>query len=136
MKALIAEYDFISRKLLEKILSQYGKCDCVDSGKKAYEKFKNSLSNNSCYDLLIVDAMLPIIDSLDLLNNIRSLENEKYGIYGTGAECHRPSKIMLTTLSGEKNELIDELENRFDILIEKPIEKEKVISEIKRIGLI
>ncbi|MBA4418955.1 MAG: response regulator, partial [Syntrophus sp. (in: bacteria)] len=40
MKVLIAEDDFTSRRLLQKLISSYGVCDVAVDGKEAIESFE------------------------------------------------------------------------------------------------
>lgn len=51
MYALIVEDDFVSRKILQKILSLFGECDIVTNSPEAIKGFKLAWKQSRPYDL-------------------------------------------------------------------------------------
>ena len=94
MKILVAEDDFVSRKYLFKLLSQYGDCDMTVDGIETVEAFVIAHDAGEPYDLLCLDIMMPKIDGLKALQTIRDFE-EKKGI----GELERCKVIITSALS-------------------------------------
>jgi two-component system, OmpR family, response regulator len=83
MKILIIEDDKETRDYVMAGLKETG--HTVDSASDGYEGLL--LAKEGCYDLLIVDRMLPQLDGLTLLKTLRSINNAV-------------SVLFLTTMSG------------------------------------
>ncbi len=130
MKILIVEDDFASRKMLQKYLSPYGECDVVVDGQEALDAFALSLNEETPYDLICLDIMLPKIDGQDVLKQIRSIEKEK-GIEGLDGV-----KIIMTTALGDTKNIMDAFKNQCEGYLQKPIERVRLIQEIRKLKLI
>jgi two-component system, chemotaxis family, chemotaxis protein CheY len=59
MRCLIVEDDFVGRKLMQKYLSDYGECDVAVDGEEAVEAFRQAVENETPYDLICLDIMMP-----------------------------------------------------------------------------
>jgi two-component system chemotaxis response regulator CheY len=130
MRILIVEDDMVSRKFLQRFLSQYGECDVVVDGLEALDAFLFSLKYNEPYDLICLDIMMPKVDGVRVLKTIRSLEIQK------GLHPEKRSKVIMTTaLTGS-----DFVQNAFEIGCEafasKPIDTDKLVEVMERIGLL
>mgnify|MGYP003405830975 CR=1 FL=1 len=77
LKILIAEDDLVSRKYLNKVLNKIGECDLVVDGKEAIDAYMLAISENSAYDLICLDIMMPKIDGTKVLKTIRELEDQQ-----------------------------------------------------------
>ena len=73
MRVLIVEDDFVSRKILHNILLDYGECDIAADGKEAVEAFKLALDDNTPYDLICMDIMMPRMNGQEALLQIQLL---------------------------------------------------------------
>lgn len=131
MKILIAEDDEISRKIITKILSRFGACDTVVDGGEAVEAFKLALEDNAPYDLLCLDIMMPDIDGQEALKQIRSIERQM-GIRGS----QEVKVIMLTALDDAHSVVEAYYRGGATAYLVKPIQTEKLLSELKQLGLI
>ena len=131
MRILIVEDDFTSRKLLQKLLSQYGECDIAVNGEEAIEAFKIALEEDSPYSLICMDIMMPVLDGQEALQRIREIERERKLNYDQEVKA-----IMISALSDLQN--VNEAFSKgwADSYITKPIDTNKVVQEIKDIGLI
>ena len=74
LKILIAEDDMVSRKLLWKVLDEYGECDLVVNGLEAIDAHMMSIEDQEFYDLICLDIMMPKVDGAKVLKTIRDLE--------------------------------------------------------------
>ena len=131
MKVLIVEDDFISRKLLQKVLSHFGECDVAVNGNEAVTAFKLSLKGNSEYDLICMDIMMPDMDGQQALKVIRSIEDER----GT-ADVDRVKVIMTTALDDPKNVVESLHQGGASAYLSKPIDRSRLLNEIRSLGLL
>ncbi|MEE4357097.1 MAG: response regulator [Desulfococcaceae bacterium] len=131
MKILIAEDDFISRRILKELLSPYGDCDVVVDGEEAVQAFQMAIEEKKYYDLVCLDIMMPNTDGQEALKQIRETEKNR-GIRGS-AEV---KVIMVTALDDPKTVFQAYYKGGATSYIVKPIERKKVIDEIRALGLI
>ncbi|MBN1647125.1 MAG: response regulator transcription factor [Spirochaetales bacterium] len=130
MRILIVEDDFASRKMLQKYLSPYGECDVVVDGQEALDAFTFALKEEKPYDLVCLDIMLPKIDGQDVLKNIRKIEGER------GIEGLEGVKVIMTTALGDTKNIMDAFKNQCEGYLQKPIERVRLIQEIRKLKLI
>ena len=131
MKVLIVEDDFISRKLLQRVLSHYGECDVAVNGNEAVTAFKLSLKGDSEYDLICMDIMMPDMDGQQALKEIRAIEDER-GI----ADPDRVKVIMTTALDDPKNVVESLHRGGASAYLAKPIDRSRLLEEIRDLGLL
>lgn len=130
MKILIAEDDLVSRKFLFKFLSQYGECDLVVDGLEALDAFLLSIKDNKPYDLICLDIMMPKVDGVKVLKNIRDFEKQK------GIKREEQSKIIMTTALAETQFVQNAFEIGCDAYAAKPIDIDKFVEVLQKLGLL
>lgn len=131
MRVLIAEDDFVARRILKEILSPYGDCDVVVDGEEAVRAFQLALDEQNPYHLVCLDIMMPNLDGQDALKRIRALETER------GIDKKAETKvIMITALSDPKTVFNAFYRGGATAYIVKPIDKTKLLNEIRQFGLI
>jgi two-component system, chemotaxis family, chemotaxis protein CheY len=130
MKTLIVEDDFTSRLLLQELLKSYGPSHIAVNGKEAVEAVRAALEANEPYDLICLDIMMPEMDGQEALRQIREQE-EARGIPST----HGAKIVMITALSDIKN-VIAAYKSLCDAYLAKPIQKAKLLEELRKLGLI
>lgn len=131
MKILIVEDDFISRRIIKDILSPYGDCDIVVDGEEAVQAFKLAHGADEPYNLICMDIMMPNVDGQEALKQIREIEKES-GVKGSD----EVKVIMITALDDPKTVFKAYYKGGATSYIVKPIEKDKLIQEIRGLGLI
>ncbi|MBF0117206.1 MAG: response regulator [Desulfobacterales bacterium] len=131
MKILIAEDNLTIRLLLRQILWQYGKCDTVVDGKEAIQAFQFALEQNDPYNLICLDIMMPNMDGHETLREIRKIEK----LFGVKL-IDEVKVIMITALNDPKNVVEAFYQGGADAYIVKPVFKENLINEIRKLGLI
>jgi two-component system chemotaxis response regulator CheY len=129
-KIIIVEDDMVSRKFLNKVLREYGDCDLVVDGLEAIDAFLISLKENSPYDLICLDIMMPKIDGVKVLKAMRDLENEK------NISKENKSKIIMTTALGESDIVKTAFEYGCDASASKPIDLDKFREVLGKLGII
>lgn len=130
MKILIAEDDFVSRRLMQGILSPYGECHVAVNGREAVEQFKLALKENDNYDLVCLDIMMPEKDGNEVLREIRDLE-DKAGILGLDGV-----KIIMTTALDNPRIIMKAFKDQCEDYIIKPVDKTKLLDKVRKLGLI
>jgi len=128
MKILIVEDEFTSRALLNVLLSRFGKCEIAVNGNEAVHAFRTALQNNEPYDLICLDIMMPLMNGQDVLREIRIKEAEK-NIQGLDS-----AKIIMVTALSDFNNISKAFREQCDAYLVKPIEREKVIQTIEKLG--
>lgn len=130
MRILIAEDDLVSRKFLYKLLSEYGECDITVDGMEALDAFLIALKDGKPYDLICLDIMMPKVDGVKALKTIRELEKQK------NIPEDKRTKVIMTTALAESQMVHKAFEIGCEAYAAKPIDTEKLIQVIKKLGLI
>ncbi len=131
LRILIVEDDFMVRQVLRDILDPYGICDIAVNGEEALQAFRVAWRKKQPYDLICMDIMMPVMDGSEALINIREVE-KSLGISGS-AEV---KVIMVTALDDARTVVKAYSKGGATSYIVKPIEKDRLISEMCDIGLI
>ncbi len=131
MRILIAEDDLVSRRLLEAMLSPYGECHTAVDGTEAVESFKMACEEKKLYDLVCLDIMMPNIDGQEALKRIRAMEKEN-GVRGSD----EVKVIMTTALDDPKSVVEAYYRGGATAYIVKPVDKHKLLREMRTLGLI
>lgn len=130
MKVLIAEDDNISRTIIAKILDRFGTCDSVVDGTEAIEAFKLAWEDDDPYDLVCLDIMMPDMNGQEALKQIRAIERQ-LGVRGS----REVKVIMLTALDDPRSVVEAYYRGGATAYVVKPIETQKLMAELKNLGL-
>jgi two-component system chemotaxis response regulator CheY len=130
LNILIAEDDFVSRTVINEILSPFGTCDLAADGREASEAFAEALRLNRPYDLVCLDIMMPLLDGTQVLAEMRRAE-EKKGLFGK-----ERSKIIMTTALDNIDQVFTAFRLQCDAYLIKPISKSKVLNQLRKLRLI
>jgi two-component system, chemotaxis family, chemotaxis protein CheY len=130
LRVLVVEDDFASRLLLQTCLSRYGECHISVNGREAVEGFRSALERKQKYDLVCMDIMMPEMDGIEALKQVRAIE-QSCGIFpNTGA------KIVMTTAVEDIREVIRCFEEFCDAYLLKPIDLDKLRRQMRSFGLL
>lgn len=124
MRILIVEDDFLSRWLLQKILSQYGEVTIAVNGEEAISAFKLSHQEKNLFDLVCLDIMLPLKDGQEVLKEMRQFEEEQ------GISRANWVKIIIITALGDPKNLMTAFRYQCDGYLVKPIDQRKLVEEM------
>lgn len=130
MRVLIADDDFISRRLMQRHLEKYATCDLASNGSEAVEAFRLALKEDEPYDLICLDIMMPKLDGKEVLGKIRIMENKK------GIENPDGVKIIMTTSISDRESVIALKALQCDAYLVKPVSKDRLLQEVKILGLL
>ena len=128
LKILIAEDDMISRKLLWKVLDEYGECDLVVNGMEAIDAYMMAIEDEEPYDFICLDIMMPKVDGTKVLKTIRDLEIQN--------KVEKKVKIIMVTALSETEVIDDSFDKGADAYATKPLDIEKFIEVMKNLQLI
>ena len=117
MKILIAEDDMVSRKVLQRTLEKWEyDVDAVEDGQEALELYRQG-----GYSILITDWMMPRMDGVQLVENVRAIDSSDY-VY-----------IIMLTAKSAKYEFIEAMEAGADDYLTKPFHREELVARIHAI---
>jgi len=128
MKILIAEDDFVSRKIINTILAPLGEVDIAANGNEAFTAVRMAIEANEPYDLICLDIMMPEVDGIMALKKIRQSEAQK------GLNPEKRSKIIMITALSDKSHVMAAAQANCDGFLVKPIEKDRLFDEIRKHG--
>ena len=131
LRILIVEDDFMVRQVIRDILEHYGNVDIAVNGEEAVQAFRVAWRHQQPYDLICMDIMMPIMDGKEALVEIRELENS-FGIVGS----EEVKVIMISALDDAKTVVNAYFKGGATSYIVKPIEKERLLGEMRKIGLL
>lgn len=131
MKILIAEDDFLARDLLSTLLSEYGTCHIAVNGQEALEAIRSGFAENKPYDLICLDIMMPVMNGLDALLELRKMEGKK-GLKGQEAT----KVIMITAIDDSPNIVKAFRQGQCEAYLTKPLDRNKLIGHLRDLGLL
>lgn len=130
MRVLIVDDDFISRRLMQKMLSEHGECDIAVDGAEAIKAFKLAWEEGRPYDLICMDIVMPNLDGQQALKSIRILEKDM------SVDRSREVKIIMTTSLGDPENVSDAIfRGGATAYLIKPISKPNLLSELRKLEL-
>jgi two-component system chemotaxis response regulator CheY len=129
MRALIAEDEFLGRKMLTAFLNTLFEIDVAVNGKEALEAFTLAHEEGRPYDLILMDIMMPEMDGLDALARIRALEQER--------KLRPQVKVLMTTALDDAKTVIRSFhDGEAAGYLVKPLGKEKLFAELQKLGFV
>jgi two-component system, chemotaxis family, chemotaxis protein CheY len=131
MRVLIVDDDFISRRLLHKILSVHGDCDIAVDGAEAIKAFELAWSEGKPYDLICMDIVMPNIDGQQALKTIRESERERSIHF-----AHEVKVIMTTSVADPESVENAIYKGGATSYLIKPVSRSTMVNELEKLGLI
>ncbi len=128
MKILVADDDFASRCGIVNYLRQFGDCDVTVDGSEAVEAFAMAQDSGIMYDLVCLDADMPVLDGYGAYKKIRELENTKDGEY--------TSRVRIIVTTAYEQNAIDKDSFGDVSYLAKPINFDSLRDTLTDIGLI
>ena|SRR5581483_7336850 len=130
MKTLIVEDDFVSRLLLQEILKRYGAVHIAVNGREAVNAVQTALETGEPYDLICLDIMMPEVDGYEALRQIRAAEEAR------GIRSSSGARIFMTTALDQMKSVIQAFHGLCDAYLFKPIEKAKLVEQLREFRLV
>lgn len=115
-----------------RILSRFGECACTNSPHEAVEIFKQQLKNESPFDAVFMDIMMPELDGHEAAGAMRQLEKEQAVSAGSETKL-----IMISSLSDTRTVCKSFFRGGLaDGYLTKPICAQTVQDELQKLNLI
>jgi two-component system chemotaxis response regulator CheY len=131
MRILIVEDDFVGRKVMHQLLLEYGECDVAVDGVEAVKAFDLAWEAKQPYDVMFLDIMMPNMSGHEALKIIRDKEKER------GVTPQNEVRVIMTSaLDDVKNVTQSFFQGGASAYLVKPIERRKVIEELRKLGLV
>ena len=128
MRCLVVEDEFTSRRILQRLLSEYGECDIAVDGDEALDAYRLALENGEPYDLVSLDIMLPGTQGQEVLTALREMEAQRGIGLGEGA------RVMMTTSLSDAKNVIRAFRNGCEAYLVKPVDKAKLLDVLGKLG--
>ncbi len=128
MKILVVDDDLINRKFLCAMLLGFGEIDPASSGFEAIDFVKKGLKMGELYDLIFLDIMMPDLDGIETLQEIRKVEEDN------GIQIGNGSKIIMATALAEKQDVLQAFAKGCEYYLIKPIQQEKLFELLNELG--
>ncbi len=126
MRILVAEDDFIARKVLCRFLEKYGEIDITENGKEALNLFRDGLQKGPIYNLVCLDIMMPQLNGHETLRAMREAED-------LVTPDNPPCKIIMTTALDDSENILKSFDNQCNGYITKPYSFDKLQVKIDKI---
>lgn len=131
MKCLIAEDHLLSRRILKELLSSQFDCDIAVNGQEAIDSFVLAHESKRPYDVIFMDIMMPVVDGLEALISIRTLERRMEIPHSMAV------KVIMTTALDDPHTVVKSFnECEADSYIVKPLSRHKLADELRKLKLI
>lgn len=129
MRFLVVEDDFGSRRMMQKLLAEYGDVDVVVDGEEAYQAFRIAWEEFKPYDVIFMDIMMPKMDGHEAIKRIRELEAD------LGVKAVDEVRIIMTSVLEDPRNVVEAYySGGATSYLVKPIDRDKLRTELARLG--
>lgn len=129
-RILVAEDDFGSRVIMQRLLEDYGIVDVVVDGEEAVNAYFMALDDGKPYSAIMLDIMMPRMDGQEALKRIRQGEKDR----GLPPSSEVPV-VMTTALEDPKNVIEAYFKGGATSYLVKPVDRIKLRSTLGKLGL-
>ena len=127
LRFLVVDDVATGRTVLGAMLSRYGQVDEAAGGVPALQSYRDAAASGEMYNLLLLDIMMPDMDGITLLKEVRAFEREK-GLPATAA--------VMTTATDAREHVHRAMQAGAVGYLIKPLSFPMVVAELERLGLI
>jgi len=127
VRFLIVDDDESVLAYLERVLSPFAQCDCVFSGEEALRVFDAAHAEGQPYDAVLMDILMPGMDGHQAAELLRDRE-DRLGV----DEMHAFKLVMVSSLVDDANVTRAFFSTQAVCYIVKPLQKDKVIEELRQ----
>jgi len=131
LKVLIVEDEQVNREFLLLALKPYAACTAVGTGEAGLKEHQRALATDAPFDLVFLDIMLPGIDGLKALEQLRATE-DAFGL----VESARAKVIVTTVLNDHQTASRAFIHGHAASFLTKPFRARQLMEELATLGFI
>lgn len=130
LRTLIVEDDAASRVALQGFLEPYGEVTLARNGREAIHLFEDALKNDTPFDLVCLDILMPELDGHCVLAQVRSLE--KFA----GIDGLKSARVIMVTILGDSQNMMRAYQDQCDAYLVKPVHRDDLVRHLRYFNLI
>lgn len=131
LKALIIEDEQVNREFLLLALKPHATCVAVGTGEAGLKEHRRALTADEPFELIFLDVMLPGIDGLRALEQLRATE-DAFDL----SESARAKVIVTTVLNDHQTASRAFIHGHAASFLTKPFRASELMLELATLGLI
>jgi two-component system chemotaxis response regulator CheY len=128
MRILVVDDDRINRKFLGAMLTGVGEIDMATNGREAIDAVKKSLSESKPFDIIFLDIMMPDLNGIEALQEIRKVEESQ------GIRLNEGTKIVMVTALADKQNVLSAFSKGCEYYLVKPVQQAKMFELLEEMG--
>ncbi|MCP4116128.1 MAG: response regulator [Desulfobacteraceae bacterium] len=128
VKILIVDDEEMGRTVMEEMFCKYGEFISVSTGKDAVRVYEEELEQYRRFDLVFLDISLEDISGLEVLKQIKAIEESK------GEAGKTNTVVIMVTAHSEKEIVIDCIRAGCKGYFIKPLKQESVDKKLLELG--
>lgn len=129
MRTLIADDEYISRRIMQEMVKGFGEVESVASGDEAVTAVRLALEESLPFDLILLDIEMPGMDGHQALRAIRAEESRR-SLVGRKA-----AKVIMTTVRNDPESVFAAFRDQCEAYLIKPVMKEALLQNLVHLKL-
>ncbi len=130
MKTLVVDDNIMNRESMQAIMKPFGQVRASSNGHEALDFFKRAIEMGNPFDIVLLDIAMPEISGLEVLVQIRQIEDENI------VPEKKQAKVLMVTSHSQKDLVIASKNSGCDGYIIKPFKSEVILKKLKELKLI
>ncbi|MCG8334939.1 MAG: response regulator [Proteobacteria bacterium] len=128
MRILVVDDDKINRKFLSAMLTGVGEIDMAKNGQEAIDAVQHSLTEDKPFDVIFLDIMMPDLNGIEALQEIRKIEESE------GIHLSEGAKIVMVTALADKQNVLSAFSKGCEYYLVKPVQQAKMFELLEEMG--
>lgn len=128
-RILVVEDDFGNRKMMQKLLEEFGSVDAAVDGQEGLELFAEAIEQGRRYDIVLLDIMMPRMDGHEALAKMREEERAR------GIQPSDETPVLMTTVLDDPHNVVGAFfKGGAASYLVKPVERLVLRAELAKLG--
>lgn len=130
MRALIIDDDKANQFILQQFLAPFATTAVAGDGEQGLDLFTKAIEQQLPFDLVCLDIMMPGIDGVEVLRQIRAKEAD-LGLIGLDGV-----KVIMITAVAETATVVGAFRDGCEAYLIKPLNRDELVRNLKTLKLI